>query len=508
MLFGIMGTALTKEQINLVKKLKCEVTLSLDNDNAGKDAMIRIIPELIKEKIKVNVLDISKLGDYKDFGDLQEANIPREKIYQTKISAFTFLMQYKYLKNVELTVENIYRIYKKMCNDKVILTSKDIMEFKEVIMKNSIYTADEIEKIINPQELDNMNRIDKYKNVFFYNAILNLLSQYAIKHQDIVLSNFLKLKKIDVDILTNTLNNNKYLSDDGLNINISAYVKEIIYNLEEFKQFKNDKLCVINKLLNNVKSFDSNGNIVNIELTMEQKEMVIQQYNESFSEQIKEQIEKNPEQFEELFIANNHKQFENLFPKSYIEQMKEEAINHFKNDNVMEAVHYAAAYTESMKSTVSEKYISNGKYKTLLVFNNNKNILSLSTDNIKLPQKEEIEEKKEQVIEKKEIKEEKTNSKPLSVFIKLSGKETETYKGLYLPISDEIQVYIPKELYKMNNDKLEIMNSNSNKAIMSEYKINPEEKTKMKWFSKLTLEDFYHKYFDRYEIQFEKEVMA
>lgn len=513
---GTMGTALTKEHINLLKKLKCEVTLSLDNDNVGKDAMTRIIPELIKQKIKVNVLDISKLGNYKDFGDLQEANISKEKIYQTKISAFTFLMQYKYLKDIELTVENVYRIYKKMCNDKVIKDSKDVMEFREVIMKNTTYTADEIERIINPKKLENMNRIDKYKNVFFYNNIINIINQYAIKHQDIALSKFIQSKKLDIDILTKTLDNDKYLSDEGLNIRIGDYIKEVIYNLEEYKQFKNDKMNILDKLLNNVKSFDSNGNIVNIELTLEQKEMVIKQYNESFDESIKQQIEQNPDEFEELFIANNYEQFENLFPKTYLEQMKEQAINHFKNEHVMEAVHYALAYTEDMKSRVSEKYISNGKYKTLLVFNNNKNILSLSTDNIKLPQKEEIKEKeleKEILREQcdariKDRQDEKYKSKPMSVLIKLSGNETETVRGLYLPINKEVQVYIPKELYNIKDDKLEILNDNSKNAMMSEYKIDAEKKTKFQWLSKLSLEQFYHKYYDKYEIQFDREVMA
>ncbi|MCI8548113.1 MAG: DNA primase [Bacilli bacterium] len=509
---GTMGTALTKEHINLLKKLKCEVTLALDNDNAGKDAMTRIIPELLKRKIKVNVLDISRLGNYKDFGDLQEANISKEKIYQTKISAFTFFMQYKYLKDIELTVENVYRIYKKMCNDKVIKDSKDVMEFKEVIMKNTTYTTNEIERIINPKKLEDMNRIDKYKNVFFYNNIKNIINQYAIKHQDIALSKFIQSKKLDIDILTKTLDNDKYLSDKGLNIRIGDYIREVIYNLEEYKQFNDNKMNILDKLLNNVKSFDFNGNIVNIELTLEQKEMVIKQYNESFDEAIKQQIEQNPDEFEELFIANNYKQFENLFPKTYLEQMKEQTINHFKNEQVMEAVHYALAYTEDMKSKVSEKYITNGKYKTLLVFNNNKNILSLSTDNIKLPQKEEIKEKenlKKQCDARIETRQdEKYKSNPMSVLIKLSGNERETMRGLYLPMSKEIQIYIPRELYNKKDDKLEIVNNNSNNVMMSEYKIDTEKKTKLQWFSRLSLEQFYHKYYDKYEIQLDKEVMA
>lgn len=498
---GTMGTAITDEHIKLLKKLKCEVTLSLDNDNAGKDAMLRIIPELLKHNIKVNVLDIAKLGEYKDFGDLQMANIPREKIYQTKISAFTFLMQEKYMKNVELSVENINRIFHKMIKDKLINNSKDTLEFKEVIVKNTNYTNDEIEQIINPSKIKKESAIDKYKNVFFYNYILNLIKQYAEKHQDIILSKFVENNLLDMDTLTDTLNNDKYLAKEGLSIYIGNYIKEVIYNMEEYKKLKNDKMFILDKLLNNVKSFDANGNIVNLELTMEQKQMVIDQYNSSFDESIKHKIESEADTFDELFIANSSNQFETLFPKSYVEQMKEQAINRFKNENVMEAVRYALAYTEDMKSVVSDKYVANGKYKTLLVFNNNKNILSLSTDNIKLPQKEETKEKN---VKKNKSKEKKS----MSFLIKLTGNEKETCRGLYLPIHDDIEVYIPKELYKKNGNKIEIINNNSSKAVMSEYKMNPNERTKDKWLSQLTLQDFYKKYLGRFEIQMEREVMA
>ena len=101
----------------------------------------------------------------------------------------------------------------------------------------------------------------------------------------------------------------------------------------------------------------------------------------------------------------------------------------------------------------------------------------------------------------------------MSVFITLSGKEKESYRGMYLPINDQMQVFIPKELYKKNDKKIEIINNQMNKADMSEYKVDEKEQ-KMKWFSKLTLEDFYKKYFSIYEVKLlpnlqpEKEVMV
>ena len=111
-------------------------------------------------------------------------------------------------------------------------------------------------------------------------------------------------------------------------------------------------------------------------------------------------------------------------------------------------------------------------------------------------------------VEKSKKTEEKVKSKPMSFLIKLTGNEKETCRGLYLPIHDDIEVYIPKELYNRNGNKIEIINNNSSKAVMSEYKMNQEEGTKDKWLSQLTLQDFYKKYLGRFEIQMEREVMA
>lgn len=502
---GAMGTAITKEHINLIKKLKCELTLCLDNDDAGRDAMIRIIPELLKAKIKVNVLDISKLGNYKDFGDLQMANLTREQVYHTKISAFTFLLQYKYIQDKELSVENIHNIYNKMWKDGVIKDTKDTLNFKEYIMKNTNYTSIEIDNIINPTEISANDRITRYKNTFFYYYILGLIKNYAAKQQDNILLKYVESGKLSEKTLNETLNDAKYLKDNELTINIGSYIRDFIFQSDEYISFKNDKMFIFENLLNNVKSFDSKGNIVDIQLTIEQKEAVLKQYRESFDNTVKDYIENNPDEFEEIFIANNNAQFEKLFPKSYVENMKEQSISRFKNNGVMEAIRYALAYTDDMKASMNRQIVNNDKFKTLLVFNNNKNILGLNVENIKSLSKEETKEIEQNINQEQQPKH---KTAPMSIFIKLSGKEKETSKGMYLPINDETQVYIPKQLYKKDQDnQVEILEEQSSQAIMSEYKINPEEQTK-KWSSKLSLEDFCKKYFKMYEVRFEKEVMA
>lgn len=510
---GIMGTALTKEQIELLKKLKCEITLSLDNDDAGKNAMIRVIPELLNEGLEVNVLDISKLEDkYKDFGDLQIANVKKEDVYKTKISAFIFLLENQYLKNKELNVDNIYNTYKKMQRDGLIKDTKDILRFKEYVTNKTNFRVEEVEDIIMPKEVKQESRVERYKGLFFYYYIMDHLKKYATNHQDRILQKYLETNAITQELIEETLNNENYLKDGENTIDISRYVNEYIYTSDDYIKFKNDKIFILENLLNNVKSFDQEGNVVNIKLSVEQKDIVLKQYAESFETNIKDYIENNPDEFEDLFIANNTSQFEKLFPKTYVESLKEQAVSRFKNENVMEAVRYGLAYPDNMKSAMTRQFVNNDKYKTLLVFNNNKNILGLTPENIMKETKEKLEKKPEKIQEKTQDDIQKTevetvkNNNDMSVFIKLSGKEKESFKGIYLPIDSGTQVFIPKQLYRIDDGKLQILNSQSKSANMSEYAVDENTRTK-KFMNRLTLDNFYHKYFNLYEISMEKEVI-
>ena len=476
---GIMGTALTKEQIELLKKLKCEITLSLDNDDAGKNAMIRVIPELLNEGLEVNVLDISKLeGKYKDFGDLQIANVKKEDVYKTKISAFIFLLENQYLQNKELNVDNIYNTYKKMQRDGLIKDTKDILRFKEYVTNKTNFRVEEVEDIIMPKEVKQESRVERYKGLFFYYYIMDHLKKYATNHQDRILQKYLETNAITQELIEETLNNENYLKDGENTIDISRYVNEYIYTSDDYIKFKNDKIFILENLLNNVKSFDQEGNVVNIKLSVEQKDIVLKQYAESFETNIKDYIENNPDEFEDLFIANNTSQFEKLFPKTYVESLKEQAVSRFKNENVMEAVRYGLAYPDNMKSAMTRQFVNNDKYKTLLVFNNNKNILGLTPENIMKETKEELEKKPEKTKQKEQDDIQKTevetvkNNNDMSVFIKLSGKEKESFKGIYLPIDSGTQVFIPKQLYRIDDGKLQILNSQSKSANMSEYAVD------------------------------------
>ena len=293
------------------------------------------------------------------------------------------------------------------------------------------------------------SQILKYKDAYFYSYIKSLIKEYSTKHQDRILMKYVDSDSLKEDEILNNLDNEKFLSNDKLEIDIVKFIEEYLVKTKSYIDFKNNKVFILDDLLKNAKGYNEKGEIVDIKLNLKQKEIVIKQYNESFDNEIKQYIENNSDEFEEIFIANNNMQFEKLFPKTYVETLKEQAITHFKTDGVMEAVRYGLAYSEELKSAMSRQYVNNNKFKTLLVFNNNKNILGLTKENFKEETKEqEIEKTQEkQKNEKQKIKEKNITS----IFITLSGNEKETYKGIYLPISDENVLYIPKQLYKKSH---------------------------------------------------------
>ena len=349
------------------------------------------------------------------------------------------------------------------------------------------------------------SQILKYKDAYFYSYIKNLIKEYATKHEDRILLKYVDSDCLKIDEILNELDNEKYLSSNKLEIDIVKFAEDYLIKSKSYIDFKNNKVFILDKLLKNAKGYNEKGEIVDIKLNLKQKEIVIKQYNESFEENVKHYIENNSDEFEEIFIANNNVQFEKLFPKTYVDTLKDQAISHFINDGVMEAIRYGLAYSEELKPAMSRQYVNNNKFKTLLVFNNNKNILGLTKDNF-------IEKTKEQELEKTQEKEtiekQKTKEKnQTSIFITLSGNEKETYKGIYLPIADENVLYIPKDLYKKNNNRIEILDNKRNVATISEYKIDNEEHKKT-WIAKIGIDEFYHKYYKLYEIQREKEVMA
>lgn len=116
---ALQGTAMTEDQINLLKKLRVKVILCLDNDQAGLTATVNNGEELIKNNIETHVI---RLSGQKDPDEYILANGAQafEENYKNPLTFFEFKMNYlkqnKDLNKVEDLTDYIKGVLKNLSN--------------------------------------------------------------------------------------------------------------------------------------------------------------------------------------------------------------------------------------------------------------------------------------------------------------------------------------------------------------------------------------------------------
>ena len=543
-----MGVGLQDNQIKLIQKLNCEVIVCLDNpliDEAGKNAMLRIIPQLINNGLVVSAYDTALLGDkVKDFGDFCENNISIDKIKATKIPGLHFLLKYKYFNDKKIDVDTIANVYNQLQDIKLIKNTRDEIQYKEFLIKNSSFSKQEIEDIIHPKEVAKVdNIVNQIAQGFFYNDIKHRISSYAMKSNDKVL-----LKMIDDNKITSTFffkgisNHIGIKMKDGKidKFNVEDYIKEYIIPSNEYQetqqmQIEEDRKLRLKEMpdiLDNVYGFDKNGNEVRIWLTDEQKEVVVQQYKASFMEETrqKHKLPQNVMNYTKLFIADNEEEFKRLWLGVNMVDAHRWYYEYFSIGK-MAAVPYATCFRTvpnvDAKKLSNEYVVKVGDeyhFKTLFVFNNKDGLLKLSPENYinpsertkeqhNIPQKKinvdkKMSEKQTKDINKAQYSNEEEIIKDvgkdniLSIPLK-EGQYLTTSYGIYIvnPSSPKTAIYIDNKSYTNNGTDINI--SIANRKPMSIYNLKEEGDLSIhsrKYVSRLEKEDFINNYQSMYTI--------
>lgn len=91
---ALMGTALTQEHIEMLRKLRVEIRLCLDGDNAGLRGMMKIISQFEKEKIPFRIVNYGE--DLRDPDDILQQDGPEAlvKKMNTLFDALPFQINY------------------------------------------------------------------------------------------------------------------------------------------------------------------------------------------------------------------------------------------------------------------------------------------------------------------------------------------------------------------------------------------------------------------------------
>lgn len=166
---ALQGTALTKEQINLLKKLHSKVILCLDNDSAGENATLSNGEAMVKEGLEVYVI---RLSGQKDPDEYVLAN-GIEAFKNNLVNPMTYFdFKVNYLKkNRDLSKTNDLAMYVNQVLEEVANSKDDILielTLKKISEEYNLSLEVLKEKVkglkkVNSQDIKTVKKVNKLK---------------------------------------------------------------------------------------------------------------------------------------------------------------------------------------------------------------------------------------------------------------------------------------------------------------------------------------------------------
>ena len=274
---ALMGTSLTKEQIDLIKKLRVPLTLMLDNDDAGKINTYNNGELLEKFGVEINVVRLSKAKDPDEFL-LKFGKEKMEECLKHSISFLEFKLDYlkenknlkdskelvNYIKEVLKTLEHSSKLEQEITIKKI---AKDY-DISYELLKSELKSKNDVVIDVIPDEVIKKKQ-SKYdlcakailyymmndsKYIKIYQKNLSCFSQkkyrqiasevlyYFEKHKTINLADFLSYAELspikdDINEVINSIKDEN-LTNDKMEEYIKG-MKKIMID-DEIKELKNN----------------------------------------------------------------------------------------------------------------------------------------------------------------------------------------------------------------------------------------------------------------------------
>ena len=193
---ALMGTSFTSEQMEFIKKIKCNVVLNLDRDDAGESATYTIGKKLLEEEVPVKVIVYEKAKDADEYV-VKFGSDAFIKNYNNKINFIDFEIEYlKKNKNLNDSVELSKYINEVIdslndIDDKILLDLKVkelVSKYKisEEIIYSKIKAKPKKEKVVKQKEKKENIKYNKFdiSEIRIIYLMLNyedVLTQYETK---------------------------------------------------------------------------------------------------------------------------------------------------------------------------------------------------------------------------------------------------------------------------------------------------------------------------------------
>lgn len=182
---AIMGTALTKGHVTLLKCLSKTVYLCLDGDKAGKNATIKSIDVLLQEGFTVKVVDLPENLDPDEFLD-KKGRDELESLIKCPLSSLDFKMNYYY----EMTNMDNYDDRKKYLETivKEISSLSDIIDqdyYIQQLEKKSGFSKETITRLVSNKNISKIEQVNS-SNYIPYQKSIRLIDKYVRAERDLL----------------------------------------------------------------------------------------------------------------------------------------------------------------------------------------------------------------------------------------------------------------------------------------------------------------------------------
>lgn len=379
-----MGVDISDKQLDLIKRSKSTVNLMRDNDKAGKNAMLKEIPKLIKQGVNVNVIDLSSYpANCKDLWDIANSNESLVELEKHKVSGFSYLMDHKYFANKDVTAENIFEVYQKAKKDGIIKTTLHENMFFDYIKRSTSFQRDELQDIIHPRPVEAKDDPrTRLRDQIETEHVLRSVDEYLSGRDDTIMRDYYEIHKAQISeriIASYKQTPQVFLYKD--NVNAALLLYEQLRDDKEFEKFDYIHRFPHEQVFQKAFIKNMNGE-ARLQLNQEQQAKIIDQYHE-----MDDQDKMALESVEDLYIVNHVNDLDgilNLGDKKELKMLKDrikfqmsiypEKMMYFKYGNV---------FREEDKYAISDNYKdASGEYKTLLLYNNLDNKLNLKKDQV------------------------------------------------------------------------------------------------------------------------------
>lgn len=182
---AIMGTALTKGHVSLLKRLSKTVYLCLDGDKAGKNATIKSIDILLHEGFTIKVVDLPESLDPDEFLD-KKGGDELESLIKNPLSSLDFKMNYYY----EMTNMDNYDDRKKYLETiaKEISNLSDIIDqdyYIQQLEKKSGFSKETITRLVSDKNVSKIEQVNP-SNYIPYQKSIRLIDKYVRAERDLL----------------------------------------------------------------------------------------------------------------------------------------------------------------------------------------------------------------------------------------------------------------------------------------------------------------------------------